>query len=210
MNNRATTSSRTSYRSRRRFLWCRRKIRSLGNVAAHSLRRSSFQNRTRSAGLRFCLLEEGTNPLFSAASICRGLVSFAAAFFMEPEKDKKPRQRHRSFTPSLLLSKSGPLWWAPILFYMLPVSVLFTCHFLLWVEGLMFLLLDTERIILYYKTIKGSILAGKSTGFPRWFRWTHHDEGKTHCEACLMLDGCYFTEDRHPPCPYHPFCHCTL
>ena len=33
---------------------------------------------------------------------------------------------------------------------------------------------------------------------------------KTHCEICLKLDGCYFTEDRHPPCPHHPFCHCTL
>ena len=74
----------------------------------------------------------------------------------------------------------------------------------------MFLLLEAERIILYYKIIKGTILAGKSTGFPRWFRWTHHDEGKTHCEVCLKLDGCYFSEDKHPRCPHHLFCHCTL
>ena len=25
-----------------------------------------------------------------------------------------------------------------------------------------------------------------------------------------MLDGCFFTEDAHPPCPHHPYCHCTL
>ncbi len=74
----------------------------------------------------------------------------------------------------------------------------------------MFLLLEAEWILLYYKTIKGTILAGKSTGFPQWVQWIHHDEGKTHCEVCLKLHGCYFTEDRHPPCPHHPFCHCTL
>ena len=74
----------------------------------------------------------------------------------------------------------------------------------------MFLLLEAERILLYYKTRKGTILAGESTGSPQWIQWIHHDEGKTHCEICLKLDGCYFTEDRHPPCPHHPFCHCTL
>ena len=25
-----------------------------------------------------------------------------------------------------------------------------------------------------------------------------------------MLDGCWFAGDAHPPCPHHPFCHCTL
>ncbi len=84
------------------------------------------------------------------------------------------------------------------------------CHFPLWAEGLVFLLLEVGRILLYYKTMKGTILAGKSTGFPQWVQWIHHDEGETHCEICLKLDGCYFTEDRHPPCPHHPFCHCTL
>ena len=52
------------------------------------------------------------------------------------------------------------------------------CHFSLWVEGLVFLLLEAERILLYYKTMKGTILAGKSTGFPQWVQWIHHDEGK--------------------------------
>ena len=44
-----TTSSRTTYRSRRRFHFAK-------NADAYSLRRSSFQNRTRFAGLRFCFL----------------------------------------------------------------------------------------------------------------------------------------------------------
>lgn len=25
-----------------------------------------------------------------------------------------------------------------------------------------------------------------------------------------MLDGCWFSRDVHPPCPHHPYCHCTL
>ena len=32
------------------------------------------------------------------------------------------------------------------------------------------------------------ILVQKSTDFPDWAQWTHHSEGKTHCEECLMLD----------------------
>ena len=50
----------------------------------------------------------------------------------------------------------------------------------------------------------------KSTDFPDWVRWIHHSDGKTHCLECLMLDGCWFARDTHPPCPHHPFCHCTL
>ena len=61
---------------------------------------------------------------------------------------------------------------------MLPDLVQELCYFPLWVEGLMFLLLEAERILLYYKTMKGTILAGKSTGFPQWVQWIHHDEGK--------------------------------
>ncbi len=25
-----------------------------------------------------------------------------------------------------------------------------------------------------------------------------------------MLDGCFFQRGKAPPCPHHPFCHCTL
>lgn len=45
---------------------------------------------------------------------------------------------------------------------------------------------------------------------PRWLQWIHHSEGKTHCQECLMLDGCFFQQGKAPPCPHHPYCHCTL
>lgn len=63
---------------------------------------------------------------------------------------------------------------------------------------------------MYYKRANRVILARKTSAFLRWVQWTHHDEGKTHCEVCLQLDGCFFSEDAHPPCPHHFFCHCTL
>ena len=61
---------------------------------------------------------------------------------------------------------------------------------------------------MYYKQCFGTI--EKGAGPPGWVKWTHHSEGKTHCETCLMLDGCWFMEGKAPPCPYHPYCHCTL
>ena len=63
---------------------------------------------------------------------------------------------------------------------------------------------------MYYKRCTGKILVRKSDDSPGWVRWTHHAEGKTHCEECLKLDGCWFLEDNAPPCPHHPSCHCTL
>lgn len=63
---------------------------------------------------------------------------------------------------------------------------------------------------MYYKRCTGAILVQKSTDFPDWVRWIHHSEGKTHCEECLMLDGCWFLKNNAPPCPHHPYCHCTL
>ena len=62
--------------------------------------------------------------------------------------------------------------------------------------------------MLYYKRCFGTIQKG--AGLPSWVKWTHHSEGKTHCEECLMLDGCWFSERNAPPCPHHPYCHCTL
>lgn len=63
---------------------------------------------------------------------------------------------------------------------------------------------------MYYKRSTGVIYVRKSTGSPSWVQWVHHSEGKTHCPECLKLDGCFFTEAEHPPCPHHPYCHCTL
>ena len=63
---------------------------------------------------------------------------------------------------------------------------------------------------MYYKRSKGRLLIQKTKDIPRWVRWTHHSEGKTHCEECLRLDGCWFPEGKTPQWPHHPFCHCTL
>ena len=63
---------------------------------------------------------------------------------------------------------------------------------------------------MYYKRSTGIILVRKSIDTPSWAKWVHHSEGKTHCPECLKLDGCFFTEVEHPPCPHHPYCHCTL
>ena len=63
---------------------------------------------------------------------------------------------------------------------------------------------------MYYKRCRGTILTGKSKDSPNWVRWEHHAEGRTHCKECLKLNGCWFASDIHPPCPHHPFCHCTL
>ena len=64
--------------------------------------------------------------------------------------------------------------------------------------------------MIYYKRYTRKLLPQKAAEHPRWVQWTHHSEGKTHCEECLMLDGCFFMASNHPPYPHHPFCHCTL
>ena len=63
---------------------------------------------------------------------------------------------------------------------------------------------------MYYKRSTGKILVQKTADSPSWVKWTHHSEGKSHCDECLKLDGCFFTENKHPTWPHHPFCHCTL
>ena len=61
---------------------------------------------------------------------------------------------------------------------------------------------------MYYKTCIGAVQ--KAEEQPSWVKWTRHSEGKTHCEECLRLDSCWFLEGNVPPCPHHPYCHCTL
>lgn len=63
---------------------------------------------------------------------------------------------------------------------------------------------------MFYKRSKGKLLIQKLADILHWVRWTHHSEGKTHCEECLKLDGCWFPEGKTPHWPHHPFCHCTL
>ena len=64
--------------------------------------------------------------------------------------------------------------------------------------------------MIYYKRYTGKLLPQKTAEQPSWVQWTHHSEGETHCEECLILDGCWFLEGNAPPCPHHPYCHCTL
>ncbi len=62
---------------------------------------------------------------------------------------------------------------------------------------------------MYFKRWTPRSIYWKSAG-ARWVQWIHHPEGKTHCPECLKLDGCFFQEGKTPPCPHHPYCHCTL
>ena len=62
---------------------------------------------------------------------------------------------------------------------------------------------------MYFKRYAGTICVRKSDR-PHWVRWVHHSEGGSHCQVCLMLDGCLFLENKTPPWPHHPNCHCTL
>ena len=64
--------------------------------------------------------------------------------------------------------------------------------------------------MVYYKQCSGTLLLQKAAELQNWAQWTHHAEGKTHCEECLKLDGCWFQKKSAPPCPHHPYCHCTL
>ena len=43
-----------------------------------------------------------------------------------------------------------------------------------------------------------------------WIKWVHRSLSENHCPECLMLDGCFFKGDNHPPHPHHPYCHCIL
>lgn len=63
---------------------------------------------------------------------------------------------------------------------------------------------------MYYKRSMGAVFVCKSVDTPDWIQWVHQPEGETHCGECMALDGCWFFRDTHPPCPHHPYCHCTL
>ncbi len=54
------------------------------------------------------------------------------------------------------------------------------------------------------------VLVVKQSVGSGWVRWVHRPHGKTHCETCLMLDGCLFVQGNAPRCPHHPNCHCIL
>ncbi len=45
---------------------------------------------------------------------------------------------------------------------------------------------------------------------PKWKKWIHRNLSDNHCLECLMLDGCWFSKEKTPKWPHHPFCHCIL
>lgn len=45
---------------------------------------------------------------------------------------------------------------------------------------------------------------------PQWKKWIHRNLTDNHCPECLMLDGCWFSNDKKPRWPKHMFCHCIL
>ena len=38
---------------------------------------------------------------------------------------------------------------------------------------------------MYYKRSTGAVFVRKSVDTPDWVQWTHHSEGKTHCDECM-------------------------
>ena len=63
---------------------------------------------------------------------------------------------------------------------------------------------------MYIKQWISKQILQKLSALPIWVRWTHHNEGSSHCEECLSLDGCWFLGNNVPIAPHHPHCHCTL
>ncbi len=50
----------------------------------------------------------------------------------------------------------------------------------------------------------------KTPSPPKWNKWVHQNLSNNHCPECLMLDCCWFLNDKKPKWPHHPFCHCVL
>ena len=50
----------------------------------------------------------------------------------------------------------------------------------------------------------------KAPAKTKWKKWTHLNLSNNHCPECLMLDNCWFSKDKTPKWPHHPFCHCVL
>ncbi len=60
---------------------------------------------------------------------------------------------------------------------------------------------DETAFLSAFRTAVGSPTAN-------WVEWVHVQRGKTHCETCLTLDNCWFTDSKKPTLPQHPYCHC--
>ena len=58
-----------------------------------------------------------------------------------------------------------------------------------------YVLPEVSRI---YNKIWAAVLVIQKSAAPSWVKWTHHLEGKTHCDVCLKLDGCWFLKGKSP------------
>ncbi len=50
----------------------------------------------------------------------------------------------------------------------------------------------------------------KPPSAPKWNKWVHRNLSDNHCMECLMLDGCWFSQQKAPKWPHHTTCHCIL
>lgn len=41
-------------------------------------------------------------------------------------------------------------------------------------------------------------------------KWLHRNLSENHCPECLKLHKCWFSKEKIPKHPHHPFCHCVL
>lgn len=60
------------------------------------------------------------------------------------------------------------------------------------------------------EVIKAAVWDQKPPEAPRWNKWIHRNLSDNHCEECLKLDECWFSKEKTPTWPHHPFCHCIL
>ena len=60
------------------------------------------------------------------------------------------------------------------------------------------------------EVIKAAVWGEQLPQMPKWNKWLHRNLSDSHCEECLKLDGCWFTKDKTPEWPHHPYCHCVL
>lgn len=60
------------------------------------------------------------------------------------------------------------------------------------------------------EVIKAAIWGEKPPETPKWNKWLHRNLSDNHCAECLKLHECWFSKEKNPPWPHHPFCHCVL
>lgn len=120
-----------------------------------------------------------------------------------------PRQTGARWPPCRQTVKRGGLLFCGSNVFRRPETGNSTLISLFEQENHLFSLYYIRRKQMYFKRWSPAHTLWKSTAL-HWVQWIHHSEGKTHCSECLMLDGCFFQQGKAPPCPHHPYCHCTL